>query len=924
MDGAATLGTAMLSGGAATFSTSGLAVTTHAITAVYGGDSNFTTSTSTALSQAVNQAATATALASSANPSVYGQSVTLTAAVSAMAPGSGTPTGTVTFMDGSATLGTGALSGGVATFSTSALAVGTHPVTAVYSGDTNFTTSTSTALSQAVDQATTATALASSANPSVYGQSVTLTASVSATSPGSGTPTGTVTFMDGPATLGTGTLSGGVATFTTGALSAAIHPVTAVYSGDTNFTTSTSNSLNQAVNQAGTTTTVVAAPSSGVYGQPVTFTATVSPAGTTGSVTFYDGDTALGTGSLDGTGNATFTTGALATGPHSITAVYSGDGNFQGDTSSALSFAVGKATPAVTVHDQDLYYGTPLENERLDGTASATINGVPTGVPGTFAYTAATGESLGAGMGQIESVTFTPNDTTDFNTVESIVTVNIAQAPPYVGVFPVSLTYGTPLDNSQINGRATWTVDGVVVLVPGTYAYTSAAGTCLGAGNGQVESVTFTPTDTANYTAVSVSAVVNVRSAPTTLAIATSSTGPVYGQVVTFTATAAPVAPGIGTPTGTVSFYDGASLLGTGTLGDSGNPAGTATFSTDLLSTTGHAITAVYSGDDNFTGRKSGQGVSLFVTKDGTTLAVSASANPSLENQPVTFTAMVTQAAPGGVSPDTGSVQFFVDGKPFASPVAVVEDVATLATSALPVGSHTVSAQYSDPLNNFKASTGQLPSREAIEAETSTTLTAGSPSLLYGQPESFTAWVSDTDGPTTPTGSVAFYVDGVLARSAALTGGSASYTTTLPVSASPHSVYAKYVPTSTFLASDTSATPLAIPVSPAPTLTTLNAVPGTTTYGTAVTLTANVSSPDTPAAVVGWVQFYDNGARLGGATAVSGGTATLELSGSALIVGAHSIQPRSSGPATLRQVTRPRARRLRSNRRRRLSRPPPR
>src|SRR5262249_55531015 len=150
-----------------------------------------------------------------ANPSVFGQSVTFTATVSETGPGSGTPTGTVTFTDGSATLGTATLSGGKATFATSSLSVGTQSITAAYSGDSNFNVSTSTTLSQVVNQASPPAALASSANPSVFGQSVTFTATVSETGPGSGTPTGTVTFTDGSATLGTGTLSGGVATFAT-------------------------------------------------------------------------------------------------------------------------------------------------------------------------------------------------------------------------------------------------------------------------------------------------------------------------------------------------------------------------------------------------------------------------------------------------------------------------------------------------------------------------------------------------------------------------------------------------------------------------------------------------------------------------------------------------------------------------------------
>src|SRR5262249_9207914 len=155
----------------------------------------------------------------------------------------------------------------------------------------------------------------------------------------------------------------------------------------------------------------------------------------------------------------------LAVGPHSITAVYSGDSNALGSTSSALVFAV-KATPVVIVYDQNLSYGTPLQDVRLDGTASATVNGVPTELPGTLASTPAAGALLGAGMGQVESVTFTPNDATDFNTVETTVTVNIAQATPYLNVYPVSLTYGTPLDDSQLDGLANWGVNGAVVVVP--------------------------------------------------------------------------------------------------------------------------------------------------------------------------------------------------------------------------------------------------------------------------------------------------------------------------------------------------------------------------------------------------------------------------------------------------------------------------
>ena len=102
----------------------------------------------------MNKASTATTVSSSKNPSVNGQSApTFTATVAAVAPGAGTPTGTVTFKDGTKTLGTGTLSGGSATFTPSktALSVGAHSITAVYAGDTNFLGSTSLVFTQTVN-----------------------------------------------------------------------------------------------------------------------------------------------------------------------------------------------------------------------------------------------------------------------------------------------------------------------------------------------------------------------------------------------------------------------------------------------------------------------------------------------------------------------------------------------------------------------------------------------------------------------------------------------------------------------------------------------------------------------------------------------------------------------------------------------------
>ena len=244
--GSTTPETASLSGGKATIKTSALPAGTDLVTATYGGDTNFLTSAGT-VTQIVNQDSTTTKLASSANPSVYGQTVTFTATVSAASPGSGTPTGSVTFYDGTTDLGTGTLSSGTASFTISTLAVGANSITGVYGGDSNFMTSTSAALSQTVKQASTTTSVVSSLNPSVAGQAVTFTATVSPVSPGSGTPTGTATFMDGSTMLGTTVLSGGTASFTTSALAVGTHSIKVVYSGDANFNTSKSSVLSQVV-----------------------------------------------------------------------------------------------------------------------------------------------------------------------------------------------------------------------------------------------------------------------------------------------------------------------------------------------------------------------------------------------------------------------------------------------------------------------------------------------------------------------------------------------------------------------------------------------------------------------------------------------------------------------------------------------------
>jgi hypothetical protein len=222
----------------------------------------------------------------------FGQSVTFTATITPQF--TGTPTGTVTFSDGSQQLGQATVSAGAATLSTSALAIGSHSITASYSGNANFGASVSTTLTQVVANASTTTTLAGAPNPASVGQAVIFTATVNPAT--SGAPTGTVTFFDGSTQIGASSLSGGTASFSTSSLAAASHSVTAVYSGDTDFNASTSSPMNEVVSAAGfhlsstalTPTTIQAGgsaqwsitinPSGGLNPSAVTLSCAVTPA----------------------------------------------------------------------------------------------------------------------------------------------------------------------------------------------------------------------------------------------------------------------------------------------------------------------------------------------------------------------------------------------------------------------------------------------------------------------------------------------------------------------------------------------------------------------------------------------------------------------------------------------------------------------
>ncbi len=249
MTGGKALATAIVAAnGIASATISTLGAGTYSITAVYGGSTEYASSTSNIVVEVVNGAPTTTALTSLLNPSNFGQTVTFTATVAAPQSMT-TPTGTVTFMDGATVLGSATLSADdVAQFSTSALAAGSHPISATFDGSTNDAKSTSNVVVQVVSLDGASLSLTSSANPAQVGKTVTFSATASGILVGA--TTDTVTFYDGNNAIESAALnSTGVASISNGSLSLGTHIITAVLSATATHTAATSGPVSEVIVQ---------------------------------------------------------------------------------------------------------------------------------------------------------------------------------------------------------------------------------------------------------------------------------------------------------------------------------------------------------------------------------------------------------------------------------------------------------------------------------------------------------------------------------------------------------------------------------------------------------------------------------------------------------------------------------------------------
>ncbi len=319
-----------------------LTVGAHPVAAIYGGDAVYFGSAAPALGQVVGQKASSLALASSKNPALVGETVTFTATL-----GQVDATGVITFTADGATLpGCGglAVASGKAACTTASLSAGTHPITAVYGGDSAYLGSTASSLNQVINKKASSLALASSKNPALVGETVTFTATVTlaAARPEAAAA---ITFQaDGADIAGcvAKPVSGGKAVCALSGLAAGAHAITASYSGDDASTGSDSAALQQVINKKPSSLTLVSSLNPARLGDPLVFTATLAQADATGTITFQvDGADIAGCVNVAVTdGKAICTTNALPGGDLAITALYSGDAVYLNSASSALTQVV--------------------------------------------------------------------------------------------------------------------------------------------------------------------------------------------------------------------------------------------------------------------------------------------------------------------------------------------------------------------------------------------------------------------------------------------------------------------------------------------------------------------------------------------------------------------------------------------------------
>lgn len=336
----------------------------YPISVAYGGDAYRSSSASATQYMAVSIAPTTTTLTLSSNEVAIGTSVELTATVSKSVSGS------VEFFDGTTSLGTPPFAGGKAKLTVPNFALGSHTLTAIYSGDGFYATSTSSDTTLSVDPIGTMLSLATSSASVTAGSPVTFTATLTPSD-----VTGGVTFSDGVGhPIGTSTIASGVATFTTSSLSAGSHTIFAQYDGDATHAAS-GGAVSQTIVKATATLGLTVSTTTPVVGQTLTMVATVTPSTATGIVSFKDGDGKLASVALSG-GRASYSISNLGLGSHTLSASYGGDANDTAAASSSIAVTVGAGSTTTTVTADQ---ATVLPGASVGFTATTTAAAPATG-----------------------------------------------------------------------------------------------------------------------------------------------------------------------------------------------------------------------------------------------------------------------------------------------------------------------------------------------------------------------------------------------------------------------------------------------------------------------------------------------------------------------------------------------------------------
>ena len=950
------IGSATLSAGTASTQIS-TPTGTPSYSAAYGGDNNYSASSSN--QSPTGTAASATTLTITPNPPVSGSTTTLQATVASAKTGTtAVPTGSVTFyQDGVAIASAVSLSAtGVATFTSTTLSDTTaHVYSAIYSGDGTYVTSTSNSVASVAASALTSTTTLQF-NPS-SGTLTSLTATV-AGGPAGVTlmPTGTVTFyQDGVALSPSIALTSvGISTYTAAGLYGTGHTYYAKYSGDGSFPSSASTPQ-QDGSTAGATTLALTissnppvANTNNVLTATLGYTATANAA-PTGTVTFYQDGVALNPGGYALTGTtAVFVSrtlnGATA---HVYTAVYSGDTIYNTSTSNAITTLA--ASSLATTTALQLTPNPPVTGASASLIATVTPSPstttlVPTGTvtfyqdnvalsPSatlTAAGTATFTSSTLAGTGHVYSAKYSGD--TNFpastsasvmagNTVAGATTTSLAVSPnpPVSGsTSTLTATIGYTANGTAVpTGSVTFYQDGVALspaaaVVGGTTAtYTST--TLSGTTSHTYYAVYAGDTNytTSKSSVVTTPAAASGSVASTTTISAGASTVTTGGTVTLTAAVSSGSASSTTVPTGTVTFVSSTQgVLGTATV----NAAGIATLAPVFTLTGAQAITATYSGDTTYASSTSVSAAIVTVGQASTvnpSLTLSVSPTNTTYGSTVTLSSTVTAAITSGTVPvgtvtwtltpnagGTGSVYSAV-----LSATSASTGVATITITAPAVGTYTVTATCAG-VNFSCTGLSAVAGLSVGKAPTTVTLVATPSPPVTGQPELLTAYIQLTSGATSAcTGIVTFYVNSASVGTAQVSGNQTSYVLTLP-SASSNTIYAVY--SGDLNCQQSISTIVTLAAQPAQTLSTITVSSSTVLQGANVVLqvvvtaipSASIPNPGFP---TGTINFYDtfNGVQsvLGSASLVQNGpnSALATFSTTGLKDGTHSIEGQFAG-----------------------------